>query len=185
MQICGILVVNMIDDKQLFFQLKQGDPHAVEQWFKLYHSRLLKLILTRVSLKKDAEEITQDTFMSCLKHLPLFRGESAIWTWMVKISQHEVADYYRKRYAKKAIHALSLDEFLLSTKINNAHDTSEKVKLVLSQMSQEYREILLMKYVDNKKVKEIAEILERTVKAIESDLFRARVEFRAIYVTLE
>ncbi len=175
----------MIDDQQLLLQLKQGDPHAVELWFKLYHKKLLKLILMKVSIKKDAEEIAQDTFMSCLKHLPLFRGESAIWTWMVKISQHEVADYYRKRYAKKAIHALSLDEFLLSTKIDNAHDTSEKVKLALSKMSQEYREILLMKYVDNKKVKEIAAILGRTIKAVESDLFRARVEFKEIYLALE
>jgi len=49
-------------------------------------------------------------------------------------------------------------------------------------MKKEYRELLLLKYIDKMRVKEISILLDRTVKSIESDLFRAREEFRVIYL---
>jgi len=172
-------------DLQLLTELKAGKPKAVKEWFRLYHGRLLQLILRRVSSEKDAEELAQDTFLSCLKHLPLFRGESSIWTWMCRISQHEVADYYRKRYAKKFIHFFPLSELLVLESLADSHEISQKVRQVLQQMANENREILLMKYVDRKKVKQIARDLGKTVKAVESLLFRARLEFRHLYIANE
>lgn len=173
------------DDTQLLSQLKSGDPKAVQAWFHDYHDRLYKCIAARISSEKDIEELVQDIFLGCLKHLPLFRGESSIWTWMVRIAQHEIADYYRKRYAKKFIHALPLSELLPFNDVSDAHEISQKVRQVLAKMAQEEREILLMKYVDRKKVKQIALEMGRTVKSIESILFRARVEFRKLYVLAE
>ncbi len=171
-------------DQQLLTELKAGKSKAVQKWFDLYHDRLLRFVLIKVSNSKDAEELVQDTFMSCLKHLPLFRGRSSIWTWMVGVARHEIADYYRKKYAKKAIHALSLDELFFSEPVDNAHQVSEKVKIALAAIKEDYCELLLLKYVDKKKVKEIAIELGRSVKAIESDLFRARLAFRNVYVGL-
>lgn len=172
-------------DTQLLSQLKSGNAKAVRQWFNQYHDRLFKFVASRVSIEKDTEELTQDTFLSCLKHLPLFRGESSIWTWMVRIAQHEVADYYRKRYAKKFIHALPLSELLPFNDLSDTHEIAIKVRQVLAKMAKEDREILLMKYVDKKRVKQIAVELGRTVKSVESILFRARIEFRELYVAVE
>jgi RNA polymerase sigma-70 factor (ECF subfamily) len=168
-------------DQQLLTQLKQAKPRAVQLWFATYHHKLLGLVQTKVQNPKDAEELVQDTFVSCLKHLPLFRGESSIWTWMVRIAQHEIADYYRKFYAKKIIHALPLSEMLFAQHLDSGAELSEKVKAVLLKMAKESKELLLLKYIDKKPVKEIALAAKRTVKAIESDLFRARAEFKKLY----
>ena len=170
----------MIQDAVLLSQLKSGNSKAVQTWFNEYHDHLFKCIAAKVSIEKDVEELVQDTFLSCLKHLPLFRGESSIWTWMMRIAHHEVADYYRKRYAKKFIHALPLSELFPLQDISDAHEISHKVRLVLTKMTKEDREILLMKYVDKKKVKQIAFELGKTVKSVESILFRARSEFRSL-----
>ena len=175
----------MMEDASLLVQLKSGDPKAVQLWFTAYHDRLYHAISARVSQEKDVEELVQDTFLACLKHLPLFRGESSIWTWMTRITQHEVADYYRKRYAKKFIHALPLSELLPLRDLSDAHEISQKVRQVLAKMASDEREILLMKYVDQKKVKQIAAELGRTAKSVESVLFRARLEFRKLYVLSE
>jgi RNA polymerase sigma-70 factor, ECF subfamily len=168
-------------DSQLLAQLKQGSPQAVQLWFQTYHKKLFNFVGQKIDNDKDAEEVTQDIFISCLKHLPLFRGESSIWTWMVRIGQHEIADFYRKRYAKKFIHALPLSELLPIESIRDSHEISAKVKEVLQKMSSENREVLLLKYVDKKKVKAIAQQMGRTVKSVESVLFRARAEFRTLY----
>lgn len=171
----------MTQDSQLLTRLKAGDSTAVREWYIEYFPRLLHLLSTRISLEKDAEEVAHDTFLSCLKHLPLFRGESSIWTWMVRIAHHEVADYYRKHYAKKFIHALPLSEFLGIDSVADAHEVSQLVKEILLKMTQESREILQMKYIDKKQVKDIAKEMGKTVKSVESILFRARTEFREMY----
>jgi len=110
--IIGTPMPSASSDALLLSELKSGNPKAVQSWFTNYHDHLFQCIAAKVSIEKDVEELVQDTFLSCLKHLPLFRGESSIWTWMLRIAQHEVADYYRKRYAKKFIHALPLSELL-------------------------------------------------------------------------
>lgn len=166
---------------QLLAALKAGQPQAVAQWFKTYHRGLFNFVKTKVSSDHDAEEIVQETFINCLKHLTLFRGNSSIKTWMQGIARHEIADYYRKRYAKKAILALPLTDLIPATAIGDAHEVSEKVRQVIHKMSAHQRELLLLKYIDGKKVEEIAEDLGRSIKAIESELFRARQEFKTLY----
>ncbi len=177
------------DDAYLLAGLRDGDPKVVEVWFATYRDRLLAFVHQKVDHTPDAEEITQETFINCLKHLPLFRGGSSVWTWMVSIAKHEVADYYRKKYARKTLHTLSLGhpfvQQVLRTPIGDAHYTSEKVKRVLSQMSAASVELLMAKYVDGVRVKELARLAARSPKAIESDLFRARREFRLLWAQVE
>ncbi len=170
-----------MNEVTLLQELKKASPKAVREWYQLYYSKLHHFVSGKVATASDAEELTQDVFLSCLKHLPLFRGESSIWTWMIRVAQHEVADYYRKRYAKKFILALPLSEFLPSEPLYHAEEISAQVMSVLKRMKKEHRELLLMKYLDKKKVVQIARETGKTPKAVESILFRARDEFRQLY----
>jgi len=172
-------------DKQqeldLLDKLRQGDPRTVQVWFEEYSPKMKKIAFFKVNDSAVADELVQETFINCLRQLHLFKGKSTLWTWMSSILRHEIADYYRKIYAKKAIRVLPLSDLLLSVSITDAHDTSDKVKSVLDKMAGENKELLMLKYVDKKKVKEIAEYLGKSVKSVESDLFRARGEFKEAY----
>lgn len=168
-------------EAQLVELLKLGDTVAVEYWFGEYHPKLLRFINQKVESKQDSEELAQQTFLNCMKNLPLFLGTSSLLTWMVSIAKHEVADYYRKKYAKKAIQTLPLSQLFLADTVDDAHEISLKVIAVLQKMGVHSKELLLKKYVDKHTVAAIAEELGKTIKAIESDLFRARKEFRVLY----
>lgn len=173
-------------DAELLHKLKQGDERAVETWFSTYKPKLLGYVQTKVSSPKDAEELVQETFLNCLKHLPLFQGKSSIWTWMCSVARHEIADYYRKRYAKKALQTIPLfDQLLSELAIHDAHETAELVRETMSKLEPQTRDLLQFKYLDELSVKEIAAKLGRTAKAVESDLYRARNDFKAIYLRLE
>lgn len=172
-----------LEESQIIELLKMGDPTAVEYWFSEYQDRLSQFFSERVESVADVKELVQETFIACLKQLPLFRGEAGIYTWMIAIAHHQVADFYRKKYAKRALQYLPLSQFLLEAKIDDAHESAEKVKLVLAAMSHYSCELLQKKYVDGKKVAEIAQELGKSVKAIESELFRARVEFKDLYTS--
>ena len=173
------------EEAQIVELLKLGDATAVEFWYNTYQEQMKNYIAAKVESQADVYELVQDTFLSCLKNLPLFRGSASLQTWMISIARHEVADYYRKKYAKRALKLLPLSQLLLRVPIVNSHETSEKVKATLAEMTHGSRELLLRKYVDNKKVTEIAEELGRTVKSVESELFRARAEFRSLYLAVE
>lgn len=174
----------MIDNMQdeLLTRLRAGESRAVSEWYSHYQPRLLAYVSKKISLEKDAEELTQEVFVSCLKHLPLFRGQSSIFTWMCGIARHEVADYYRKRYAKKALKFVPIGERLFGEEVADAHESAIKVKQVLAQMKTESIELLMKKYVDCQRVADISRELGKSTRAVESELFRARREFKKLYV---
>jgi len=165
--------------------LKAGDELAVEYWFKKYRPALNKIALSKVPSSTVAVEIVQETFINCLQTLNLFKGKSSLLTWMQSVMRHEVADYYRKRYAKKFIQTIPLSDFLLEQNYKDAASSAELVTMVLKRMVRKNRELLLKKYVDCKKVKDIALEMGDSVKAVESDLFRARQEFKSLWLELD
>lgn len=168
-------------EQQLLASLRKGDKKAVRAWYEHFFSYFLTVCLRKVSQPQDAEEIVQQMFINSLRQLPLFREKSRLKTWMTSILYHEVADYYRKKYAKKALKTLPLLDAILQTPLKSPQEVSERVTEVLAEMKKEHRELLLLKYVDKKKMKEIALLMGKTLKSVESDLFRARGEFREIY----
>jgi len=177
--------VGFDNEKVLIEALKTGNELAVEYWFKKYRLKLKKIALGKISNSQQASEIVQETFINCLQTLNLFKGNSSLLTWMQSVLRHEIADYYRKRYAKKFIQTIPLSDFLLEQNYRDAVSSAELVSLVLKRMVQKNRELLLKKYVDCKRVKEIASEMGNTVKAVESDLFRAREEFKSLWLELD
>jgi RNA polymerase sigma-70 factor (ECF subfamily) len=168
-------------DHQLLQDLKFGRAEAVQVWYRNYSKPLKKFVSQKITNASDVDEVVQDIFMSCLKHLPLFRGESSIWTWMVHIANHEVADHYRRVYAKKVIKTLPVADMSELPEIEDSLEISHQVKAVLRKMSATSRELLQRKYIDRQKIRQMAKEMDRSVKSVESLLFRARIEFRELY----
>lgn len=171
----------ILEDHQLLIDLKYARPEAVKAWYQQYSKKLHAYVTLKVSNVSDVDEIVHDIFMECLKNLPLFRGDSSIWTWMLHVAQHEVADYYRKSYAKKVIQTLPVTELSELPEIEGSFEISQKVKSVLKKMSAVSRELLQRKYIDKQHVKTISKDLGRSDKSVESLLFRARLEFKELY----
>ncbi|MCL2110507.1 sigma-70 family RNA polymerase sigma factor [Microgenomates group bacterium] len=170
--------------------LKRGDERVVGGWFKTYQARLEHYILRKVSDREDAQELAQEVFVNCLRNIANFSGKSSLWTWMCAIANHEVMDFYRKKYAKKVIRTLPLGEALLANfeQYNDEHIERERMAMlresiddIWGKIKEGYKELLTLKYVDKKKVREIAQMMGRTTKAVEADLWRARRDFVRAY----
>src|SRR5664279_1783080 len=119
---------SLSSEVELLTRLKAGEKSAVEFWYKTFYLQVLAFVAGKVENSKDAEEIAQETFINALKQLTFFRGQAQLLTWMIAIARHEVADYYRKKYAKKAIKALPLSDWLVPGKISDSHEVSDHVK---------------------------------------------------------
>ncbi len=176
----------LANENKLVKQLKQADPQAVKKWFLHYHQSLLQLAKQKIANTKDAEDVVQETMINCLRQIQLFRQDSSLRTWMMTILRHEIADYYRKKYAKKALNTVPLGHHLLTQPIQGSDLVEERViqtvQNTLKKMSSYRKKILMMKYVDGLKVREIAKKLGKTFKSVEAELWRSRESFKKFYL---
>ncbi len=152
-----------------------------------YRERLLNFVLKRVNNLDDAEEITQETLISCWDSWPMFQGKSNRFTWMCGIAKHEIADFYRKQKLKQVVFSrLPWLKELVSEALGpelayQELEAKKKIVKTLKNLSEGYGQILRLKYIDNLSMKEIGTKLELTVKAVESRLTRARLAFAKEY----
>lgn len=166
---------------KLLERLRGGDKEALRQLYKEQAPKLLAWMESRVKMREDAQELVHDTFLSFIDSLPLFQGNSSPMTFLIAIAKHEVADYWRKKYAKKAILTVPFMDQVYTEKLYSARETEKAVERAYQTILPEERLILVMKYEDNRTVAEIAEKLEISIKAAESRLFRARQAFQRAY----
>ncbi|MHC5218329.1 RNA polymerase sigma factor [Enterococcus sp. LJL128] len=167
-----------------------------EKFIQLYHSyvdEVYKFVYLRTGLNPQlAEDVTQDIFLEVYKSLKTFKGLSSERTWLFKIARNRLNDYYRKQYK----------HFSENTDINNEElqtipDSSQDIELelikeydkqlirtCLNSLSPYYQLILTMKYLDDLSVKQMAELLGKTTKSVESVLYRAKQAYIKEYLNL-
>jgi len=168
-----------------------GNEKAQGEIFRAYKKRVLNFILQRVNNFEDAEEILQETFISVFEALPFYSKKSSLLTWVCGIAKHEVADFYRKKKIKSIVFSLfpSLELFVsqaLSPEgILEKKEFKRKVLKVLGLLREGYAQVLRLKYIQGFSVREIAEKLGETEKAIESRLTRARRAFARLYAVVD
>lgn len=168
-------------DRMRARKILEGDKKAFRKFYDECYPKLLAYVGSRVKTHKDAEEIVQDAFLGFLDSLPVFSFRSSLWTFLVSIARHEIADYFRRLYAKKAIKYVPFVDQVYLEPMLSSKETVELFYKALKKLENQERKLLLWKYEDKLSVKEIAEKLGVGVKAAESRIFRARQSFMLAY----
>lgn len=170
-------------ERELVEKILKGDRKVEALFYKTFKPRLLKFIKRKVP-RGVAEEILHDTFLSALDSLPLFKFSSSLYSWLYSIARHEIIDYYRRKKIKTILFSrLPFLESLASQALGPEavlakKELKKEIKRTFKNLSEGYRRVLRLKYIEGLSVKEIARILGKTVKATESRLFRARIAFQ-------
>ena len=157
----------------------------------ILRQKLLKFVATKVSDPADAEDIVQEALIAIFTSLPLFKGKSAFLTWAYAIAKHEIADFYRKKKIKQIVFSrLPFLEGLVSQALGpelayQELESKRKIVACLKRLSEGYSRVLRLKYIDGLTMRQIAEELSLTVKAVESRLTRARLAFQKVYADSE
>ena len=167
--------------------MRAKDTGTEQRFIDLYHSyidEVYHFIYLRSGFDAPvAEDITQDIFLDVFKGLDKFRGLCSQRTWVYKIARNKLSDFYRKQYSKgyetcdidKAQHLLDSTQDI-DLQMEKAFE-ARFVRECLGKLASQYRILLLMKYADGKSVNQIAEITNKSHKATESMLQRAKKAF--------
>jgi RNA polymerase sigma-70 factor (ECF subfamily) len=187
--------VNQLTDGDLVTHAKAGDLSAFEQLTTRYENRIYSLAWRILRHNQDAEDVTQETFLSALEHLGTFRGEARFSTWLFRIATFAALKVLRKR---KGLPTVSLEE---ATEPDSAtqeiphpeyiadwrqspeelvgrRETSALLENALSQLSEKHRLVFLLRDVEGLSVREAAQALNLSEANIRVRLLRARLELR-------
>ena len=187
----------MTDDLSLLASLRQGDGAAIERLMAAYADRVYRLAYGVTRNAADAQEITQDVFVTIFRRHDSFEGRSALSSWIYRITMNAALN---KKRGKRAELETSLDADL-PTFFPDGHRAGERAWLVadwsrspeaeaLSGESREvlrraidalpdhYRAVLILRDVDGLSNEEVAAATGETVASVKSRLHRARMVLR-------
>lgn len=137
------------------------------------------------------EDIVQETVAAAWSAIDRFDNKSSYRTWLCSIAKNKLREYYRTATYREKYELPDDDAFI---EYPDSYDLEEDVfdsetrlcvLKVLSEMPALYRYALIMKYIDGLKVKEIARILGRSAKAVDSVLQRAKASFAKAFIKME
>ena len=165
-------------------RLQAGDARALEQLFEIYVPRLYRFVWRSMGGDiLDVEDVLQETMVAALRTLPRFRGECGLYTWLCAIARHKVQDHIRRQQRRRArIVPESFDDLnetaRPSASLEGTIAQQQALEQALQDLPVDYRIVLTGKYIEGFSVSELAQIVGRSEKSVESLLTRARAALR-------
>jgi RNA polymerase sigma-70 factor (ECF subfamily) len=156
--------MNAIKEKILLLKLKiTKSPEAFGELYDLYNDRIYRFILFKVGIKEEAQDLTAETFLKCWNHISLNKPIVNLNALLYSIGRNLVIDYYRKQKAEKEVsdEILEIIPDVKAEKILQnieVKSESEAVWKAMDKIENSYKEILILKFIDELTNEEISEI---------------------------
>jgi len=156
-------------DLSLLKRLQSGDRTAVADLYDRHFDHLYSLVVNLVDgEQRTAEEIVQETLLTAIRSAKRFHGQSSIYIWLCSIAYQKLVEHHRPREHKHTVSGPDVHA------TDAAVDTRWAVNLALEKLPPDYRQVLVLKYVEGMSIQEVAEIIHRSPKATDDLLTRAR-----------
>lgn len=171
------------DEEQVWLeQARQGDKAAFGRLIEAYQGPVYNLAYRMLGNRGEAEEAAQEAFIRAYTRLDTYDPDRKFSTWMLSITSNYCVDLLRKRRALllSLDHPLPPHPALMSDRSDNpeiqAADSEREamVQALLEHLPEDYRQAVVLRYWYDLSYEEIAGIMETSVSAIKSRLFRAR-----------
>lgn len=183
--------VSMTDEELVQFIIHNGNTSLFGILYDRYGQKVYQKCLGFAESRDAAEDLTQDVFVKLYLNLKSFRGESKFSTWLYSFTYNHCVNYSKsilKRHRdnvelqEEALYVSTVDEEVTDEEIFSL--TVEKLQEALSLIDPEDKIVLLMKYQDDKSIKEIAQLLELGESAVKMRLHRAKKKIVELYNSL-
>ena len=182
-------------DQDLVRRAKAGELEAFELLAGRYERKVYSLARRIVQQEQDAEDVTQQTFLSALEHLDGFREEASFSTWLLRVATHAALKVIRKR---KGLPTVSLEantepqegydtvphpEYIADWRespeeLVSRNETARLIDEALDELDEKHRVVFLLRDVEGLSVRETAEALGLSEVNVKVRLLRARLQLR-------
>lgn len=170
---------NPFSEKVLFLQVKNKDHDAYGRFYDLYVDRVYRFVFFKVNSVEDAKDLTSEVFLKTWQYIKDDKKIKNLNAFVYMVARNCVIDFYRSRAKKNEneefvseAHYNIIDNKQIAKQIGRDLELSGVIK-ALSELKDEYREAVILHYLDELSAKEIAQILDKTPGAVRVLIFRA------------
>jgi RNA polymerase sigma-70 factor (ECF subfamily) len=167
----------LADDAQLVAACRRGEARAMEMLYHQYKRRVFGMA-HRIVGASDAEEVAQEVFVRVFRALDKFRGDSALSTWIYRLTVNAALSHLAKRGRRQEVSDETLGEMPAPPAVERDSGLAARIEAALGQLPAGYRAILVLHDVEGLSHEECAAILECRVGTCKSQLHKARARMR-------
>lgn len=170
------------DESVWLAEARKGDKEAFGKIIEAYQGPVFNLAYRMLNNANEAEEAAQEAFIRAYTRLDSYDPSRKFSTWLLSITSNYCIDQIRKRRAillsidePLAPHPALMSEKSAGPESQLVHGEQEDmVQTLLAELSPDYRQAVILRYWYDLSYEEIAEMMDTSVSAIKSRLFRAR-----------
>lgn len=174
-----------ITDEQLVARAQEGDKLAFDLLVRKYQHKVVKLVSRYVN-HADAQDVAQEAFIKAYRAMKGFKGNSAFYTWLYRISINTAKNYLvarSRRPASQDIDVADAEAFGYADRFSE-QDTpdalleSEEIRntvlAAIESLPEDLRTAIMLRELEGMSYEEIAQAMECPVGTVRSRIFRAR-----------
>ncbi|CAL2085384.1 RNA polymerase sigma-70 factor, ECF subfamily [Tenacibaculum sp. 190524A02b] len=160
-------------------QLKNASTKeiAFKDLVSQYKERLYWHIRKIVFAHEDADDVLQNTFIKIFRNIDNFKGDSKLYSWMYRIATNEAITFINKKAKEKNIDISEYQQQLISSLDSDYWFNGDEIQLILQKaiatLPQKQQLVFNMKYFDNMKYNDIAEVLEVSIGSLKASYHHA------------
>ncbi len=169
--------------------LAEQNPYYFTLLYRRYAAKVYAKCLSMLANEAQARDATQDIFIKVFLNLSRFNEKSSFSTWLYSITYNYCIDLIRRK--KKMPILLAEDVSRISDEpVPDIPDSvllemkQERLEVVLQHLNEGDRIVLLMKYLDDMSIKEMADFFNKTESAIKMQIMRAKHRAQLVYEQL-
>lgn len=180
-----------MEDKEIIARLRMNDEKAFSTLVDLFSKKVYNTCIGILQNIEDAEDVTQEIFITIHRNILQFKEESSLSTWIYRISVNKCLEFIRKKNRKKRSGIFksifsSDGEKAIENHSDFIHpgielENKERAQILfkaIDLLSEQQRTAYILHKVEQVSYNEIAAIMELSLSAVESLLFRAKQNLR-------
>jgi RNA polymerase sigma-70 factor (ECF subfamily) len=155
---------------------KPSAPISFDRLVADHQPRVARLAQRLLGWRSDVDDVVQEVFVSAWKALPKFRGDSSVSTWLIRLTINECRRQRRRRIMRLNF-LKQLARRRIDAEARDPLDRDERVAQVrqaVARLPRKYREIVVLRYLEELDVPEMMRVLNLSRAAIDVRLHRAR-----------
>ena len=169
-------------ETELIKQISKGDKIAFKELYYLFSNKVYTTALHYLQNIPDAEEVTQDVFLSIFNNASSFKGNSSVNTWVYRITVNTSLNFLKSRKRRTFLfiddYKKEIPDFEHPGIIEENKENAKLMYQAIDTLPDAQKTAFILGFIEEKPRKEIADIMEISLKAVESLLQRAKANLK-------
>ena len=159
-----------------------GKASAFGSLYDYYQPKIYRFVLVKVGRREEAEDLTHQTFLNAWANVKSYENLGFPFSsWLYRIARNLVVDFYRANRNETSLEKVDPEYFVFqaSTHIDLEDKIEiEKIKSAIRHLKPDYQDVIMMRFVEDMAVKEVAHALDKTEGAVKLIQHRAIKELK-------